>query len=700
MNGTGLDDQPVRIVNRVVSVLTILLVVYSAVFSWQSWRRERSEQVQHLMNIMELVEKAVDTYLGQLENSLRGLSEDLSGVDEQSDLEHAFILVKRFKELHPELVNVTFIREDGRILLTAKTPPSPTLPSLAQEDSFIKFLGELQKGQPLSIGQPLVGLIGKEWIIPLRYAIRSKGGELVGIISANLPIGMLQGFWQDAPFTETAALGLMRDDGFLVSRYPVPGRLQMDEIYGKPRTGALIQHLRQEQFPVKGYVEGPSSLDGPDHLNAFRRLEHFPITLFIAMPMSAIRAGWWDKVKIPYMLSALLLAGAIFVSRMTMRRQRTREIEQWNAHEALRRSEERFRFIAETIRDVFWMSTPGVEKMLYVSPAYEEIWGRTRESLYAEPHSFIDVVHPDDRPLILSQVAEHAEGRWECRYRIVRPGGEVRWIHDRGFPVRDEHGNLRFMTGVASDITDGKKAEEELTLYMQKLQESNQALQEFASIASHDLQEPLRKVSAFGNRLGDMYGNSLGREGQNYLNRMLNATERMQALLTSLLDYSRVTTKGEPFRDVALAAIVREVLSDLEVRIEMTGGEVHVGELPTIEADPTQMRQLFQNLIGNALKFHKQGEKPVVRVSAHNENDHHIIRVEDNGIGFEEQYLDKIFAPFQRLHGRSSSYEGTGMGLAICKKIIERHGGSITAKSAPDVGSLFTMELPAKRAGA
>ncbi len=236
----------------------------------------------------------------------------------------------------------------------------------------------------------------------------------------------------------------------------------------------------------------------------------------------------------------------------------------------------------------------------------------------------------------------------------------------------------------------------EIEAYMKKLKESNQALQDFASIASHDLQEPLRKVSTFGSMLKQKHGDVLGQGGMDYLQRMLDATDRMQSLLKSLLDYSRVSTKAEPFRSVDLAEIVREVLSDLEVRIASTGGMVDVGKLPTLDADPTQMRQLFQNLIGNGLKFHREGEKPVVRVHCHQGAPEVCeITVEDNGIGFEETYLERIFAPFQRLHGKSSRYEGTGMGLAICKKIVERHGGTVTAKSAPGEGATFIIRLPA-----
>jgi len=227
-----------------------------------------------------------------------------------------------------------------------------------------------------------------------------------------------------------------------------------------------------------------------------------------------------------------------------------------------------------------------------------------------------------------------------------------------------------------------------------ELQRSNQALQDFAAIASHDLQEPLRKVALFGDMLKQKWSDSLGEQGIGYLDRVLDANQRMQSLLTALLEYSRISTKANPFVDVELTKVVHEVLSDLEARIQRTGGEVHVGELPVIQSDPTQMRQLFQNLVGNALKFHKEGEKPIVKVSCVRANNGVAqIIVEDNGIGFDEKHLERIFAPFQRLHGRSE-YEGTGMGLAICKKIVERHGGSITAKSAPGAGATFIIELP------
>lgn len=225
------------------------------------------------------------------------------------------------------------------------------------------------------------------------------------------------------------------------------------------------------------------------------------------------------------------------------------------------------------------------------------------------------------------------------------------------------------------------------------LRKSNQELEQFAYVASHDLQEPLRKVQAFSDRLASKYADKLDDDGKLYISRMQDATVRMRVLIQDLLTYSRIRSKGQEFVSVDLNEIVKGVVSDLEVRLEQSGGRVEVGELPTVLADPLQMRQVFQNLIGNALKFKKSGVAPVVRVMSKPKDGQHRIIVQDNGIGFEMQYAEKVFEIFQRLHGRSD-YEGTGMGLAIVKKILERHVGNIRAESELGKGARFIVTLP------
>ena len=242
----------------------------------------------------------------------------------------------------------------------------------------------------------------------------------------------------------------------------------------------------------------------------------------------------------------------------------------------------------------------------------------------------------------------------------------------------------------------------ELNSANESLQRSNRELEQFASVASHDLQEPLRKIQAFGDRLQTRCSQELGEQGRDYLARMQSSATRMRSLIDALLSFSRVTTKAQPFSQVDLSATAQDVVSDLEERVQRMDGRVQVGDLPTLEADPLQMRQLLQNLIGNGLKFARPNEPPMVRVQSrllpqeNGEIPRYEISVQDNGIGFEEIYLDRIFELFQRLHGRQE-YEGTGMGLAICRKIVERHGGQITAKSAPEMGATFLVTLPSRQ---
>jgi signal transduction histidine kinase len=229
-----------------------------------------------------------------------------------------------------------------------------------------------------------------------------------------------------------------------------------------------------------------------------------------------------------------------------------------------------------------------------------------------------------------------------------------------------------------------------------ELARSNAELEQFASIASHDLQEPLRKVQTFAAQLNATERDRLSEQGQDFLRRMSDASGRMRALIDDLLAFSRVSTKGRPFVPVRLGDVATQALGDLEISIEESGATVTVGTLPEIEADPVQMRQLLLNLMGNAVKFRRPGVAPVITVDARVDDGVATLTVADNGLGFDPEFAGRIFRAFERLHG-TSAYPGTGIGLALCRKIAERHHGTITADGREGEGATFTVRLPLRQ---
>jgi PAS domain S-box-containing protein len=370
--------------------------------------------------------------------------------------------------------------------------------------------------------------------------------------------------------------------------------------------------------------------------------------------------------------------------------------ERWRSQEALRQSEARLRRLVDA--NIIGIMYTGLDGRITVAnDAFLDMVGYTRQELEAGKVNWIAMTPPEYHD-VDERAIQEARERGACtpyeKVYLRKDGVPVPILLGFAYFAEDEAPFVCFVL----DLTPQKRAEAVVKEYASQLEHSNRELQNFAFVASHDLQEPLRKIQAFGERLNVNLRDKLDEQSRDYLERMLNASVRMRTMINDLLSLSRVTTQGRPFERVDLSRLVGEVLSDLEMRIERSGGQVEVDDLPVIDADPTQMQQLFQNLIGNALKFHKPGVPPRVKVYKQFAPDARqvIIFVEDNGVGFEEQYAERIFQPFQRLHGMGE-YEGSGMGLAICRRIVERHSGTIIAKSTPGEGATFQISLPAKQ---
>lgn len=347
---------------------------------------------------------------------------------------------------------------------------------------------------------------------------------------------------------------------------------------------------------------------------------------------------------------------------------------------------------------------------VWVNRAYAAA-GRHDQSFFAGKNHF-DLYPHEGNKAIFRKVADTGEPLFITAKPFEYPDRPERGITYWDWsliPVKDAAGAVTNLVFTLMEVTERVRAQEELRKARDQLESRvrdrtaelerrNRELQEFAFVASHDLNEPLRKIQVFGSLLREKGSGRLSEVENDYISRMTGAANRMQELLDALLRYSRIDTRGCDFIRVQLNKIVHEAAGDLEVAIRSVGVQVEIGSLPIINGDPFQWRQVFQNLIGNAAKYHRSEVKPFIKIYGEEGEGAYTIFVEDNGIGFDEKYLDKIFQPFQRLHGKHE-YQGTGIGLAICKKIVERHGGTITAKSTLGKGSTFVITLPTRQAG-
>ncbi|MGE5464872.1 MAG: PAS domain S-box protein [Syntrophothermus sp.] len=397
-----------------------------------------------------------------------------------------------------------------------------------------------------------------------------------------------------------------------------------------------------------------------------------------------------DGTRIPVEVSSMVLrddqgqvTGYVSVNRdITERR---------IAEQALRESEKRFRSLADSMPQLVWTALPD-GSVDYYNQRHEEYQSIRQKG--GEDWDWAPVLHPDDSQATVDAWLHSVETGeiYQIEHRVRMKDGSYRWHLSRGVPMRDEKGRVLRWFGTATDIHDLKLAEQQLKVYANRLERSNRELEQFAFMASHDLQEPLRKIEMFGDLLLER-ARSLNESERNYVERMRSAAGRMRAMIEGLLQISRVATQGKPFVRVNLSKVIGEVLSDFESQIQRSGANVDLYILPVITGDPLQLRQLMQNLIGNALKYHQPGKPPEVKIFAHQVGEKVQIHVVDKGIGFDQEDADRIFEPFQRLVGRSQ-YEGSGIGLAICRRIVERHGGEIAAISERGIGTSFIITLP------
>ena len=332
----------------------------------------------------------------------------------------------------------------------------------------------------------------------------------------------------------------------------------------------------------------------------------------------------------------------------------------------------------------------------YLSPTFKSMFGYEDHELPNSPETWQKIIHPEDLKKVLKIFDKHVATKGEFPYdnevRYFHKNGAIVWVYCRGKVIEwDNEGKPVRMVGCHVDITKLKQAEE-AKKYMRQLEVTNKELEQFSYVASHDLQEPLRTVSGFTELLSKKYGDSLDKEGKLYIDYISQASVRMSELVKALLDYSRIG-RAKKLKQVDCNQLIEAIKSDLSVRLAETNAKIEACKLPLVKGYETELRLLFQNLISNAIKFSRPDIDPIIKVSAEKEANYWKFSVLDNGIGIEPEHQQRIFRIFQRLHNKNK-YEGTGIGLAHCYKIIDLHDGKIWVESEPNVGSNFQFTIP------
>jgi PAS domain S-box-containing protein len=713
-------------------LLSVIPALTLAIYSGLDYRHQAADHARsEAETAARLTSDSFERLLSSAEQLLVSLAQLPQVRERQAAGCSAFLadLQKQF----PVYSNLAAAAPDGSVFCSAMSTSAPV--SIADRSYFQQVLNTHR----LAVSDFLIDRFSHISSVVLAYPALDAQGRTQAVVIVSINLDALSQAASTAQLPEGSVFVMLDGQGNVLIRNPDPQQTQ-----GQPYTNlAVRQAALASQQP--GSLEATGT-DGVPRLFAYLPLSSTPAGsayIIIGFPTSRVYSeadGLLQRNLIGLAVVALLALAAAWILGDALLLRQVREMlaaaHRWAAGDLaarahlqngsteivqlghafdemaeaiqqregrLRLAEARYRGLVEQIPVITYTAT--MERpfaFTYISPQIEAFLGVCPPALTGPgAPDWIARVHPDDRARFQQAAARFPleEETFLLEYRICSAADRTLWVHNEARQLTGETGGTVVVQGILQDVTARKEAEAALTARTKELARSNRELQDFVYIASHDLQEPLRKIQAFGERLQAVLQDRLDEKSGDYITRMTGAAARMQSMINDLLSYSRVTTRAQPPTPVDLNQVASEVLSDLEVSVERSHGRVDLAPLPWVLADAPQMHGLLQNLIGNALKFHPTDQAPVVRVYAEPAGETgpdgepcvHII-VADNGIGFDEKYLERIFQPFQRLHGRSE-YEGSGIGLAICAKIAEQQGGKITAHSAPGQGAAFIVTL-------
>jgi PAS domain S-box-containing protein len=661
-----------RIQSQVESELTAIVRLKAAQIS--SWREKQLAEADELSD-SGLFAECVARWL-----STRKL-------EDASDILHQF----KALQLHYRFSDIFLTDLDGQVLLSSSgisglkhTEILPVIrTAIGSGKSTLTDLHtcRLNTNPHISVVVPLYISKGRD---------KGRIGTIIMINEARDELYPCLRMWPKA--SQSGEIVLVRRDGDSV--------LFLNDLRFAPAAALKIRKpLSMMQIPAvqavlnkKGIVYG-ADYRGIEVVSAILPIANSPWFLIAKVDRSeAFASGRLTSALILTLMLGLVFMAGSGVLIAWQRNEKAHYRSLYESELAQRRSEERFRIAVESFGSVVFEWDLG-ETIRWFGDI-DRLLGFGEGEFPGKLEGWVEALHPDDRKRVMDALIRHVNGdaSYDIDYRIRRKDGEYAYWNSRGKLVLNSAGKKTGWMGVVSDITHRKHAEASLLKLNEDLEHSNKELEQFAYVVSHDLQEPLRTITSYTQLLAKRYENRLDQDAQEFIRYVVDGASRMQRLIQDLLSYARITTSASPFVSVDLSAAFEEAVANLHAAIAESAAVVTKNGLPTITGDYRQMVQILQNLIGNGIKFRKNGGPPQVHVFAKKMEEAWTISVRDNGIGIEPKYFDRIFVIFQRLHGKQD-FSGNGIGLALCQKIMDRHGGRIWVESTPGEGATFCFAI-------
>jgi len=696
MSGADLRGAVLRRTPALVALAGVLLVAAGAYLTHRMIERERALAVRAVEQDAASLARTYEEHVFQV---VRRLDQALAHLrDEYEHSPEAFMAKAMWRS--PLLTDLAFqvvgAGPSGALLFSSqKTDPSAL--NFADRDYF-RFHRD-NDDDALHISKPLVGRISGKLTVQFTRRLRNfADGAFNGALVLSVePARLASYFGPDEVGREGAVMlvGLdrvvrARSSSVAAPRQPVGSIVPNTPMFDPAQPAAGVYHM-------------VSPIDGVARVTAYRRLANYPLIAVVSLGEAEAMAGFEEHRRTAIATAvqvSVVVLGAMFLlawlAHQQVRQQRRLEA----AQSQVARAEERLRLALEAVGDGVWDWDAATDET-FLSTGWKGMLGFADAELPNRGEEWRSRIHPDDRNVIRHDTASRF---YAHTYRVRCKDGSDKWILDRGAVLaRDAAGAPLRAIGTLTDVTERHRAEDTLKRQAAELERSNAELEAFAYVASHDLRQPLRTINSYLGLLEKDLDGRLDDENREYITFARDGAQRMDRLIVDLLEYSRVGRKAKPFEMQPTAEIVAAALRNLEVAIAEAGAAISVeAGLPAVWGDRNELERLFQNLIGNAVKYRAADRAPAIHMACAADGDVWHFTVRDNGIGIAPQHFERIFGIFQRLHGRDA-YEGTGLGLALCRKIVEHHGGRIWVTSDADAGapgSVFHVTLPRREAPA